>query len=134
MTWVQAALDGTTPGQFLLLECLTGDDLPVEPYAQAALDPDGWGLEVASSHYLPGGPWPLDEVYLANAGWHCPGARTRNWWQTDVSLDAAAGLLVDALWFGRGVSDPDRYAISVGTFPCEGGPARHDQAGTLVTA
>lgn len=134
--WVQTALREITPGQFLLLEYLTEDDLPVEPYVQAALDPGGWYCEVVSSHYLPGHRWPLDEQALTRRGWRAPESGTGNWQQTDVAFDVAARLLVDAHWFGRGLSDPDRYAISIGTFPCgsRSGELQHDQSGTLITA
>jgi hypothetical protein len=135
VTWVQTALDGIAPGQFLLLEYVTGDDVPVEPYAQAALDPGGWCCELASAHYLPGRRCPIDEVALSERGWQVPDAETDNWWQTDVPLDAAAQLLVDGLWFGRDLTDPDRYAIRIGTFPCGRRACEHrrDRAGTLIT-
>ena len=115
--WVQAALDDVTPGQFLLLEYLSDEDLPVEPYAQAAIDPGGWHCEVVSARYLPVHRWPLDERALLRAGWQAPCDRTENWWRTDVDLELAAQLLVDALWVGRACADADRYAISIGTFP-----------------
>lgn len=115
--WVQAALDEVTPGQFLVLEYLTDEDLPVDPYAQAALDPGGWRCEVVSAHYLPAHRWPSDELALARTGWLAPDDRTDNWWLPDVDLVLAARLLVDALWDGRACTDPDRYAISIGTFP-----------------
>ena len=115
--WVQAALDEITPGQFLVLEYLTDADLPVEPYAQAALDPGGWHCELVSPHYLPTHRWPIDEPAIDRAGWRPPDGRTHNWWSCDVDLDAAARLLVDALWDGRACTDPDRFAISIGTFP-----------------
>ncbi len=115
--WVQYALDEVTPGQFLLLEYLSDTDLPVEPYAQAAIDPGGWHCEVVSSRYLPTHRWPLDEPALLNTGWVAPGGGTENWWRTDVDLHRAARVLVDALWVGRACTDPDRYAISIGTFP-----------------
>jgi hypothetical protein len=115
--WVQGALDETTPGQFLLLEYLAEADLPVEPYAQAAIDPGGWHCEVVSAHHLPAHRWPLDESALQRSGWSAPSDRTANWWRTDVGLDRAASLLVDALWVARACTDPDRYAISIGTFP-----------------
>ncbi len=136
VTWVQAALDSITPGQFLLLEYVTGDDLPVEPCAQAALDPEGWCCEVVSARYLPGQRWPIDDAALAQRGWRAPDAGTNNWWQTQVPLDAAAQLLVDALWFGRCLTDPDRYAIRVGSFPCARRAGEHvpDQTGLLITA
>jgi hypothetical protein len=111
VTWVQAVLDRITPGQFLLLEYVTDDDLPVEPYAQAALDPGGWCCELVSARYLPGHRWPIEELTLSQSGWHAPDSGTDNWWQTGVALDAAAQLLVEALWFGRHLTDPDRYAI-----------------------
>jgi hypothetical protein len=114
---VQAALDGITPGQFLVLEYLTEDDLPVEPYAQAALDPGGWYCEVVSDWYLPAHRWPMNELALARAGWQVRDDVTDNWWCADVDLASAAHLLVDALWNGRSCTDPDRFAISVGTFP-----------------
>jgi hypothetical protein len=116
--WVQAALDRITPGQFLLLEYVTGDDLPVEPYAQAALDPAGWCCELVSALHLLGHRYPLNEPAVTRMGWRAPDAGTDNWWQTDVALAAAAHLLVDAHWGGRDLTDPDRYAIRVGTFPC----------------
>lgn len=115
--WVQAALDSITPGQFLLLEYLTGDALPVEPYAQAALDPGGWYCEIVSAHHLPGHLRRLDELALVRDSWRAPDSGTDNWWQSDVTLNAAARLLVDALWFARDCTDPDLYAISIGTFP-----------------
>ena len=114
---MQSALDEVTPGKFLILEYLTEEDLPVEPYAQAALDPGGWYCEVVSTHYLPGHRWSLDELALVRSGWHPPDQQTDNWWRADVGLEHAAGLLVDALWIARTCTDPDRYAISVGTFP-----------------
>jgi hypothetical protein len=122
-TWVQSTLEEITPGKFLLLEYLTEGDLPVEPYAQAALDPGGWYCEVVSAHHLPGHRWGLDEVALARSGWRPPDLRTDNWWRADVDLGHAAAFLVDALWIARACTDPDRYAISVGTFPSgpEGG-------------
>jgi hypothetical protein len=134
--WVQASLDSIAPGQFLLLEYVTGDDLPVEPYAQAALDPAGWCCELVSAHHMPGQRWPVDDAVLSQRGWHAPDARTGNWWQTDVALDAAAQLLVDGLWFGRRLTDPDRYAIRVGSFPCARRAGEHvpDGAGLLITA
>jgi Flp pilus assembly pilin Flp len=98
---VQAALDGITPGQFLVLEYLTEDDLPVEPYAQAALDPGGWYCEVVSDWYLPAHRWPMNELALARAGWQVRDDVTDNWWCADVDLASAAHLLVDALWNGR---------------------------------
>jgi hypothetical protein len=136
VTWVQGVLDRITPGQFLLLEYVTDDDMPVEPYAQAVLDPGGWCCELVSARYLPGHRWPIDEASLAQHGWHSPDAETGNWWQTDVALDAAAQLLVDAHWFGRHLTDPDRYAIRVGTFPCgrRAGEHHSDQTDALITA
>ena len=136
VAWVQAELDSVAPGQFLLLEYLTDDDLPVEPYSQAALDPGGWHCEVVSNRYLPGHRWPLDEGVLARDGWQIPNGRTDNWWQSDVALEAAAGLLVDALWSGRDLTDPDRYAVSIGTFPCgqRGGESLPRPSDTLITA
>lgn len=124
--WVQSALDEVTPGQFMLLEYLTDDDVPVEPYAQAALDPGGWYCETVSGAHLPGHRWPIDEHAAMRHGWRAPDARTANWWQADVDLDRAAALLVDALWLARGCTDPDRYAISIGTFPsgADGGAHR----------
>ncbi len=115
--WVQAALDQVTPGQFLLIEYLTDDDLPVEPYAQAALDPGGWHCEVVSDRYLPRHRWPIDHLALSAAGWRPPGEGSDNYWVPDVDLGSAATLLVRGLMLGRGCTDPDRYAISVGTFP-----------------
>ena len=115
--WVQDALDQVQPGQFLLLEFLSGEGLPVDPYAQAALDPGGWYCEVVSAHHLPTHRWVLDELALARQGWQPPDSGTDNWWRGDVGLDQAAALLVDALWIGRGCTDMDRYAISFGTFP-----------------
>ncbi len=115
--WVQGALDEVTPGQFLLVEYLTDEGLPVEPYAQAALEPGGWSCEVVSARYLPGGRWPIDEPALARTGWSGPDERTDNWWRCDVEFGRAAALLVDALWSGRGCTDPDRFAVSTGTFP-----------------
>ena len=117
IAWVQDALDHVQPGQFLLIEYLTGEDMPVEPYAQAALDPGGWYCEVISDQHLPRHRWPLDELELARTCWHQPDHGTDNWWQADVSLDHAAPLLVTALWRARGCTDEDCYAISVGTFP-----------------
>jgi hypothetical protein len=136
VAWVAANLDRITPGQFLLLEYLTGDDLPVEPYAQAALDPDGWCCELVSAHYLPGQLWSVHEMTLIRSGWHVPDASSHNYWQTEVAFDDAAQLLVEALWFGRNLTDPDCYAISIGTFPCgrRGGERLPGQSGTLVTA
>jgi hypothetical protein len=121
VAWVAAALTPITPGQFLLLEYLTDDDLPVEPYAQAALEPGGWHCEVVSASHLPSHRWPLRERALTRAGWRPPAGRTANWWQPDVALDSAAGVLVDALWTGRVCTDIDRFAVSVGTFPAPRG-------------
>jgi hypothetical protein len=136
VTWVQAALDSITPGQFLLLEYVTGDDMPVEPYAQAALDPAGWCCELVSARYLPGHRYPLNEPALTRMGWRAPDAGTDNWWQTDVALNTAAQLLVEAHWLGRNLSDPDRYAIRLGTFPCGRRAGEHlpVRAETLITA
>lgn len=117
VSWVQDALDQVKPGQFLLIEYLPNTDLPVEPYAQAALDPGGWYCEVVSDRYLPAHRWPLDEVALVREGWLQPDSDTDNWWRGDVLLGAAADLLVTGLWVGRGCTDENRYAISVGTFP-----------------
>jgi hypothetical protein len=115
--WVQDALDRVTPGQFLLIEYLTDQDLPVDPYAQAALEPGGWYCELVSGHHLPTHRWPLDEVGLRRSGWLVPGDGTDNFWRPDVDLREAAGILVGSLWVGRSCTDPDRYALSVGTFP-----------------
>jgi hypothetical protein len=89
-----------------------------------------------SARHLPGHRWPIDNVTLSVHGWHSPDAETGNWWQTEVALDAAAQRLVEALWFGRNLTHPDRYAIRVGTFACgrRAGQPRTDQAGTLITA
>jgi len=124
--WVQAALDEITPGQFLLLEYLSEGTLPVEPYAQAALEPGGWHCEIVSALHLPPCIWPLDEGLLDETGWLAPDGRTDNWWRADVDLGLAAGLLVEALWDGRSCTDPDRYAVSIGTFPAgpDGGEPR----------
>jgi hypothetical protein len=115
--WVQAALDEVTAGQFLVLEYLTDENLPVQPYAQAALDPGGWSCEVVSTVHLPPRLWPSDAGALTRAGWFHPDGRTQNWWRAEVGLDAAGRVLVDGLWDGLGCTDPDRYAISIGTFP-----------------
>lgn len=129
--WVHEALDTVQPGQFLLIEYLSGAGLPVDPYTQAALDPGGWYCEIVSTQHLSAHRWPIDEPALARRGWRSPDGDTDNWWRPDVALDQAAALLVDALWIGRGCTVPDRYAISVGTFPSrpEGGeplPVRQD--------
>jgi hypothetical protein len=115
--WVQATLDVVEPGQFLLVEYLSGEDLPVDPYSQAALDPGGWYCEAVSGYYLPSHRWVLDELAMARHGWRSPDGDTDNWWRPNVPLTDAATLLVDALWIARGCTDQDRYAISVGTFP-----------------
>ena len=116
-TWVQEALDQVRPGQFLLIEYLSGTGLPVDPYAQAALDPGGWYCEVVSGHHLPTHRWFLDELALTRQHWRQPDDGTDNYWQPDVALDQAAELLVTALWCARACTDIDRYAISIGTFP-----------------
>ncbi len=96
---------------------LTGQDLPVDPYSQAALDPGGWHCETVSARHLPAHRWMLDELAVVRGGWRCPDGDTDNWWRPDVPLNEAAALLVDASWCARGCIDQDRYAISVGTFP-----------------
>ncbi len=117
VNWVQEGLDQVQPGQFLVIEYLRGAGLPVDPYAQAALDPGGWYCEVVSTYHLPAHRWVLDELALARDGWRSPDADTDNWWLPDVPLGDAAALLMEALWIGCGRTDLDRYAISVGTFP-----------------
>lgn len=117
VAWIRSTLDEVKPGQFLLIEYLTESGLPVEPYAQAALDPGGWYCEVVSTHYLPSERWPLDELALTRDRWHSPDPDKDNWWQRDVGDADVASRLIGGLWNGRSCRDAYRYAVSVGTFP-----------------
>jgi hypothetical protein len=118
--WVRDALEHVAPGHFLLIEYLSDEDLPVEPYAQTAPDPDGWYCEVVSDRHLAQHRWPLDELALMSHGWSSPDGLTDNWWATPGDAAQAAAFAVDALWFARRCTDPERYAIS--SCPLSSGP------------
>lgn len=104
------------PGQFLTVDYDNGRP-GFEPYAQLAVDADSYYLEVVSEFYLPPTSWPLNSSILRTAGWSPPDDDTANWWQTATDPHLAARALIRALTVGRECIAPDRFSVSIGTFP-----------------
>ncbi|WP_129662322.1 TY-Chap domain-containing protein [Rothia uropygialis] len=94
---------------FLTVDYATGNTGGDSPYAQAFTGPGGVSVSLVSEHFLPAIMWPLDEEYLKEAGWTPPNPHRWHWEQSQLALNEAAGLLVDALRYGRGCSDPYRF-------------------------
>lgn len=94
---------------FLTVDYETGDTGGDSPYAQAFTGPGGVSVTVVSEQFLPAIKWPMDEEYLAEAGWTPPTPHQWHWERSGLSLDEAADVLVDALRFGRGCPDPYRF-------------------------
>ncbi len=113
---VERVIAELSPGQFLTLDYSDGPP-GLEPYAQLAVDGDSYYLEVVSELHLPPTQWPLYSSILRAAGWSAPDDDTANWWQTATDPHLAARALVDALMTGRGCTAPDRFSVSIGTFP-----------------
>lgn len=135
MTAVERAIAGLQPRQFLTLDYDSGDS-GNEPYAQLAVEPSGFYLEVVSEHYLPPAQWPIDTAALRVRGWRPPDDDTANWWSTTTDAHVAARWLVTALMVGRTCRDLDRFSVSIGTFPPppDGGQPQRDSRRTAVAA
>ncbi len=119
MRVLESALGSLKPGWFAVLDFVAkpqGD----APYAQVALEPSGWYLEVVSDWYLPRHEWPIDELALRRAGWSPPVEVSDNWLRYDsaqLSLGDLAALLVDALIVGRCCDAAGEFRVTTGAFP-----------------
>jgi len=122
------------PGQFLILDYDRGH-LASPPYAQLAVEHDGFYLEVVSAYYVPTSECPLNTRWLRSHGWSSPDADTANWWRTSNDASHAARALVTALTVARSCRDPDRFSISMGSFPPPPGggePTRESEDATVA--
>ena len=116
MTLVEQVVTELYLGQFLILDYDSGDP-GNEPYAQLAVESDGYYLEVVSEHNLPPALWPLETRWLRTRGWAAPDESTDNWWRSSSDARLAALALVTALTVARACREPDRFSVSTGTFP-----------------
>lgn len=101
---------------FLIMSAKVG--LDPDPYAQVALERDGsFYCEVVSEHHLPASAWPIDELALLAAGWDPPVGPVTNWSCSADTAAEAAGLVIDALRFGRSCTDPDQFVGTIDRWP-----------------
>lgn len=135
VTAVERAITGLRPRQFLTLDYDSGDP-GNEPYAQLAVEPDEFYLEVVSEAYLPPGQWPINTAALRSRGWRPPDEGNANWWCTATDASTAARSLVTALMLGRQCLDLERFTVSIGTFPPppDGGQSLPDTRASWVAA
>ena len=103
-------------GSFVIVE-YGRDGGDERPYVQAAPGPAGWYAEVVSQAYLPAAVHPIDEAWLAAAGWLEPDGQTANWWRTAVPTTEIAEVLIAGLRAGRGCADPKACTLRTGRFP-----------------
>lgn len=116
---LREALESLRPGAFAVVDVVPVD-LVDAPYAQAALEPSGWYLEVVSDWYLPRDVWPIDDLALKRAGWVPPSVDGDNWYryedaQTDVGV--LSQLMLDALILGRRCDAGGPFQVTTGRFP-----------------
>lgn len=94
---------------FLTVDYESGNTGGDSPYAQAFTGPAGVTATLVSEQFLPAVLWPLDEEYLAEAGWRPPHPDQLHWERSHLGLKDAAHVMVDALRYGRDCSDPYRF-------------------------
>lgn len=105
---------------FLTVDYETGNTGGDSPYAQAFTGPRGVDVTLVSEQFLPAILWPLDQEYLEESGWKAPTPDQWHWSRTQLSLDDAAEVLVDALRYGRDCSDPYRFRWGSGAIYDQG--------------
>ena len=125
---IAGALGSLTPGRFAIVDYAPGSGGDA-PFAQAALEPTGWYLEVVSDHYLPREDWPIDEMVLRRTGWVLPPEGADNWYRYEDSqteVERLALPLLDALVEGRRCDRGGEFRVTTGRFPAgpDGGEPR----------
>ena len=106
-------------GDFVMIEYGESTDDAIAPYAQVALDGDGYWCEIVSNDYLPGDTWPLHGDWLKEAGWDAPDADCPNWHSLRTGSQAVAAAVLDGMRNGRACSDVRLLDWRVATMPPE---------------
>jgi hypothetical protein len=113
---LETTITALLPGKFLIIEYGV-DRLDEPPYAQLAVDPEGYYLELVSERYLPARDWPIDEAALRSGHWLAPDSSTDNWWRFADRPYLAARSLLHALTVGRSCTSHDLFTVRTGSFP-----------------
>ncbi|MGW6173680.1 TY-Chap domain-containing protein [Arthrobacter sp. NPDC055138] len=92
-------------GDFVMIEYGQSTDDAIAPYAQVALDEEGYWCEIVSNDFLPGDTWPLHGDLLKEAGWDAPDSACPNWHSLRTGCQATAEAVLAGLRYGRGCVD-----------------------------
>ncbi|QTG82579.1 TY-Chap domain-containing protein [Arthrobacter crystallopoietes] len=106
-------------GDFVLVEYGESTEDACAPYAQVALDEEGYWCEIVSNDYLPGDTWPLHGDVLKAAGWNAPDTSCPNWSSMRTGPQLTAGEVLAGLRHGRSCPDVRQLSWHVATAPPE---------------
>ncbi|MGM0930080.1 MAG: TY-Chap domain-containing protein [Actinomycetota bacterium] len=104
-------------GDFVMIEYGESTDDAIAPYAQVALDEEGYWCEIVSNDYLPGDTWPLHGDVLKEAGWNAPDAHCPNWHSLRTGSQTTAVAVLAGLREGRGCADVRLLSWHTGMMP-----------------